>query len=166
MEIKPNSSKSSALKVVTGTPRTKTGKTPDEKAIIRAFLNKISIYLESCPKEGKSELENNPFAWSASQVNTDLALTALCEAEGDIGIEDDNYWDFCWSSEYQKLQETFKAEVEDGDTFALLNMVWRAYNAGRLSPERLEPDSAHVRVERHRRRHLQHQEHLKRMVAS
>jgi hypothetical protein len=149
------SKNSSALKQAPKTPKTNN---------VREFLNRISIDLESCPKHEKSELKDNHFAWGASQVNTDLALAAQCESEGDIGIEDDNYFDFFRSSEYQKLQRTFKEEVED-DASALVNMVWRAYNAGLLSPERLEPDSAYVRAERRRIRDYWNKEHEKVMAA-
>ncbi len=153
-------SNNSALKLIPKTPRTKTGKTPDGNAIIREFLDGISIDRE--PVFNRKHA--SPFALGASQVNADLALAAQCESEGDIGIEDDEYIDFLLSSEYQTLQSTFIEEVQN-DVYALVNLVWRAYNAGRLSPDRLEPDSAYVRKERRRRADLHQQEHLKRMAA-
>jgi hypothetical protein len=73
------------------------------------------------------------------------------------------FCDIVYSSEYLKLRQTFVAEAL-GSEFALSTLVWRAYNAGRLSPDRLDPDDAYVRKERHRERQLRHQEHLKRMA--
>jgi hypothetical protein len=154
MAISKTSSKKTALKLVAKRPRTKAGKPAGREAIIRQFLDGICAELIDSAQMRSHlmpDVENNPFAYSASQLNSDLALAALCESEGDISIEVDEYWDFFWSSEYQKLQRTFRKDVEARDENALVNLAWRAYSAGRLSPERLVPDSADSRAERHRR---------------
>jgi hypothetical protein len=145
--------KNSALKLVPETAAT------NREDIIREFLDGIS--LEETPNPPKSveentslpghaDLLNNYFACGASQFNADLALAAQCESEGDMQSDDDTFVDICFSSEYLKLKRTF-VENALGNGYALTELVWRAYNAGRLSPERLEPDSASMRAERHRR---------------
>lgn len=90
-------------------------------------------------------LIGNHFAWRGSQVNTDLALAAQCELEGDVYTEDDTYFDFYSSSEYLNLRRTFLDDARKAHTNALVKVVWRAYNAGRLSPDRLSPDSSETR---------------------
>jgi hypothetical protein len=160
MAVRNPSSKISALKLVTKTARTKARKTSDRKAIVREFLNGISIEeIPQPPKSveqaggGRADLVNNHFACGASQVNTDLALAAQCESEGDIYTEDDTFFDLCASSEYLKLRQTF-VDGALGSRYALSELVWRAYNAGRLSSDRLEPASAYARTERRRREEL------------
>jgi hypothetical protein len=44
------------------------------------------------------------------------------------------------------------AEAEKDDEDAVLNLVWRAYNAGMYSPERRHPDRREVREQRQRHR--------------
>jgi hypothetical protein len=155
---------STALKLIPKTSKTKAGTSTlngsNRKAIVREILQGIFIEVESdCPKKagdsGVSQgdsMINNHFAWNASQLNIDLAVAANCESEGDIGCCDDNYLEFFRSSEYQKLQQTFREEVESGHPHALVNFAWRLYNAGLYSPERKEPDSASERKLRHIRR--------------
>jgi len=143
-------SKKSALKPVAATTR---------EDIIREFLDKISFEetpdpptsSEKCADlPGHADLLNNYFACGASQFNADLALAAQCEYEGDVQSDDDTFVDICFLSEYLKLKRTF-VETALGNSYALTELVWRAYNAGRLSPDRLYPDSASVRSERQRR---------------
>jgi hypothetical protein len=153
-------SKKPALKLV----KTSTTKT-DREVIIREFLKIVWAVPLSTSKEGMADFQNNPFAWGASQVNTDLALAAHCELERDFQFEDDDFFNFFWSSEFQKLQQTFKEEVETEESYALVGLVWRAYKAGRLSPERLEPDSESVRAERRRVNDYWDKEHEKVMAA-
>jgi hypothetical protein len=161
MATKKTSSKNSALKQAPKTP----APTQTREDIIREFLKIVSVDLESWPKQGRYKLQNNPFAWGASQFNTDLALAAQCESERDIHLDDDDYYDFFLSSEFQRLQQTFKEELEGCEDYPLVNLVWRAYKAGRLSTDRLEPDSGHVRRERARERDYWDKEHEKVMAA-
>ena len=146
-------SKNSALKLVSATTAT------NREVIIREFLDRISFEetpnpptsSEKCADlPGHADLLNNYFACGASQFNADLALAAQCEYEGDVQSDDDTFVDICFSSEYLKLKRTF-VETALGNSYALTELVWRAYNAGRLSPDRLYPDSASVRSERQRR---------------
>jgi len=97
-------------------------------------------------------LIGNHFAWGSSQINTDLALAAQCEFEEDIYLEDENFFDLLRSPMYRNLRQTFMEDAETGDSRALLNVVWRAYNAGLVSPDRLVPDTNEVRSERRMRR--------------
>jgi hypothetical protein len=53
------------------------------------------------------------------------------------------------------------AEAEKDDEDAVLNLVWRAYNAGMYSPERRHPDSREVRGERQRHRETKEREKLR-----
>ena len=146
-------SKNSALKLVSATTAT------NREVIIREFLDRISFEETPDPPTssekcadllGHADLLNNYFACGASQFNADLALAAQCEYEGDVQSDDDTFVDICFSSEYLKLKRTF-VETALGNSYALTELVWRAYNAGRLSPDRLYPDSASVRSERQRR---------------
>jgi hypothetical protein len=146
-------SKKSALKPIPETTAT------NRENILREFLAKISMEETPNPPTsveqskdlpGYAELLNNYFACGASQFNADLALAAKCECEGDVQADDDTFVDICFSSEYLKLKRTF-VETALGHGYALTEVVWRAYNAGRLSPERLYPDSDSIRAERHRR---------------
>jgi hypothetical protein len=127
----PKTSKNSALKLV-----------PSESnsAEILELLRGICLEPQNCPKKGGpgvqpgDYLTGNHFAFNASQANTDLARAAQSELEKDIYTEDENYYDLACSSEFQKLQQTFVEEVQMGTgEYALLNLVWRAYNAGLLS---------------------------------
>ena len=105
-----------------------------------------------------------PLHWAHRRSTRILRWLPNASPKGTSASKIDEYIDFLLSSEYQTLQSTFIEEVQN-DVYALVNLVWRAYNAGRLSPDRLEPDSAYVRKERRRRADLHQQEHLKRMAA-
>jgi hypothetical protein len=134
---------------------------PEQRmAIAREVLLEISsakaddcpMSQNDCPDEDCSYIGNH-FAWGASQVNTDLAIAAQCEMGEDIYLTDGSFCDLLRSSEYWKLRQTFLEDAEDGDSHALLAIVWRAYNAGLVSPDRLIPDSRGERQERALRRH-------------
>jgi hypothetical protein len=113
------------------------------KVIRRDVLLSITDdYTSTCPEDHPA---GNHFAWGGSQVNTDLAQAAHCESEEDIFLEDGTFFALLASSEYQRLKQTFMEEAEKGDADAVLNLVWRAYNAGTYSPERRHPDSNEVR---------------------
>jgi hypothetical protein len=90
---------------------------------------------------GDCSFIDNHFVWGASQVNADLAIVAQCESEEDIFETDDVFCDLLRSSEYWKLRQTFI----EGNSYALVAIVWRAYNAGRVSPDRLIPASVEER---------------------
>jgi hypothetical protein len=121
------------------------------------LLSITSDYTSTCQSpedhpDSKDFLVGNHFAWGASQVNTDLAVAAHCESEEDVHLEDETFFDLCASPEYQKLKQTFMEEAEKDGEDAVMNLVWRAYNAGTYSPERRHPDSREVRQERQRHR--------------
>lgn len=80
-----------------------------------------------------------PFLFGASQVTLDLAMAAQCEADGILDSDDKEFFDLFRSPLYWTARETFVRDAADGNTYAMLFLVWRAYNAGRLSPNRLEP---------------------------
>jgi hypothetical protein len=88
--------------------------------------------LKHTPKTPKTP--TNP-ELGISQVNTDLAVAAQCEAEDVISIEDHNFLALFYSPEYKKLEQTYRKEAKKGGAAdALLKAVWRGYNAGLLSP--------------------------------
>jgi len=177
MAVRKTSSKNSALKQTPKTPKTPS-KTPklltqsNRKAIIREVLSEIykDDMAEPCPKPGDhlynpddEFLINNHFAWGSSQVNTDLAMAAQCEAVEFVTDEGDTFYDLYGSTEYQKLMQTFREEAEaEPRVDALTHLVWRAYNAGRLSPERMEPDIPQLWRERICRREQERLERLAR----
>jgi hypothetical protein len=167
-----NPSKNSALKLVPKTPRTK-ATAANREAIIQKVLDatcddiltlhppkEVTNYFPDTKRTDSHDenLVNNYFAYGASQVNTDLAVAAECEACNDFGPQDNDWLDFCISTEYGKLRRTFLEDVKanlagkTGRVDPLLNAVYRAYYAGMLSPERKEPYSTYDRIERHRRR--------------
>jgi hypothetical protein len=127
------------------------------KAIAREVLLEISSAKADCP-ESRNDCPNedcsfigNHFAWGASQVNIDLAIAAQCESTEDIYPGDESFCTLLRSPEYWKLRQTFIEEAESGNSYALLMIVWRAYNAGLVSPDRLIPDSGEVRREQRMR---------------
>jgi hypothetical protein len=131
----------------------------DREAITRDVLSMIASYWwDDCPQPGEKECERGPdmignhFAWGSSQVNTDLALAAQCEAEEDIYPEDETFFNLLRSPMYRDLAQTFIADGERGDSSALLKVVWRSYKAGLASPDRLIPDTKQVRMARWRAR--------------
>lgn len=102
---------------------------------------------DECPDEDANFIGNH-FAWSSSQINTDLALAAQCELAGDIYLEDEDFFDLFRSPMYWNLRQTFMADAMDSDSGSLLKVVWRAYKAGLASPNRLVPDTKQVRIDR------------------
>ena len=91
-------------------------------------------------KEGYGETYGNHFSWVGSSVNTDFALAADCEAGEDLSVFDgEERLDLMLSPMYWRLRENFVEEAERGSDAAFLDAIWRAYNAGRLSEDRLEP---------------------------
>jgi hypothetical protein len=125
---------------------------PDQRAaIVRELLIEISSATLDCPTDAEEEDGINHFTWGSSQVNTDLALAADCEYAGDLYVEDPNFYDLMQSPMYLNLVKTFVEDAEGGDSCALLKVIWRAYNAGRVSPERFIPDTKQVRIERSRK---------------
>jgi hypothetical protein len=181
MATKKTSSKKSALKLVKASKTT-----TDRDALIQEVLDAISwndMSAEAPPTDREGDgvhadnkfLVNNHFAYNASQVNVDLALAADCEFSRDFSADDDSEYNFYCSSEYEKLRQTFLDELrgaiqakleKEPHVDPLLRVVVRAYNAGRLCPERREPDSAHVRRERIRRRDERRKEEQKRRIAA
>jgi hypothetical protein len=111
---------STALKIVATTSRTKAGKTPESirEAIIQEVLD--AMFLGDCSDqppitslngyEDEDFLINNHFAYSASQLNADLALAAQCELERDFDFDvtDDDALEFYNSSEFGRSKRSWR----------------------------------------------------------
>jgi hypothetical protein len=110
------------------------------KTITRMILNDASEAREDTLADYVAkqypELVGNPFAWSASQFNTDLALAAQCELTGDIYFGDELLFEILRSPTYWNARQSWMADAEKGDPYALVNFAWRVYYAGILSPKR------------------------------
>jgi hypothetical protein len=136
------------------TPSPTTLLSPEQRSEIeRELLLRISAATQEDPPTTLGEdfrHMTNLFAYGSSQVNTDLTMAAALEFDGDLFEEDPTFYHLMQSPMYLKLVKTFIAAAEDGDSIAVLMLVWRAYNAGRSSPERLIPDTEEVRAERRR----------------
>jgi hypothetical protein len=102
------------------------------------------------------EYWGNHFVWGATQVNLDLAQAALCEMEGDIAADnsDNGIFDFCRSPMYWKLRTEFLKDAVNESDESFLYLVWRAYNAGRLSPDRIVPRTKAERLRERLRQYL------------
>jgi hypothetical protein len=115
-------------------------------AIAREVLLEFSsAQANDCPTvrgEGPDNTIGNHFVWSSSQINTDLAIAAQCEFEEDIYLEDEDFFDLYRSPMYWNLRQTFMQDAEKGYSGSLLNVVWRAYKAGLVSPDRGEKSLA------------------------
>jgi hypothetical protein len=134
--------KTPAAHLVTTAPSTTT---PEQrKEIAREILLEISSY--SWPKAERPDPRASPFLWGATQVNVDLAVAADCEVREDIFLEDGDFFGLLSSPMYARLIEAFMEDAMQGDSCALLNVVWRAYKAGLASPNRLIPEE--IRQER------------------
>lgn len=91
------------------------------------------------------------FAFSGSQVNTDLAVAADCESHLDYLVipgDDDIATDLLASpmvaqlvAQYENERDVFDASAQDNIPYALLQLIQRAYMAGLYSPVRLAPKS-------------------------
>jgi hypothetical protein len=132
---------------------------PALETLFRDFLMKISSqnYTEEreFPEPWEDEKQNgseehfgNHFLWGAYQENTDLALAAECESENDINIDGpEPIFNFTRCPMYWKLRQQFVKDAASGDEHSFLYAIWRAYNAGRLSPDRLAPRTPAERQE-------------------
>lgn len=130
------------------------------KSIARDVLLDISSakWDDDCPESGEDDddsLVGNHFAWRSSQINTDLTVAAHCEMEGDIYLEDEDFFNLFRSDMYWNLRQTFMEDAVNGDGCSLLKVVWRAYKAGQASPDRLIPDTNEARIKRNRQRHAE-----------
>ncbi|WP_158792448.1 hypothetical protein [Granulicella sp. L60] len=124
---------------------------PALEVLFRDLLMKISSqsYTEEreFPEPWEDEKQNqseehfgNHFLWGAYQENTDLALAAECESENDINIDGpEPIFNLTRCPMYWKLRQQFVKDAASGDEHSFLYAIWRAYNAGRLSPDRLTP---------------------------
>jgi hypothetical protein len=180
---------STALKVVPTSSKTNAAKTPESirEAIIQEVLDAMSLGDCSDPAptsvsgygyDDEDFLINNHFAYSASQLNADLALTAQCELEGDFDFNetDDDALEFYNSSEFDKARRTFVDDLKErilanrekrptNVADPLVNFARRMRYSGLLSPERKEPDSDYVRAQRRKQRRQWREEHKQRMAA-
>jgi hypothetical protein len=129
--------------------------------ISSATYNEEREFPESWPDEAKNkdEVYGNHFLWGSSQVNSDLALAAQCEAEYDVSREE--VFDFTRSPQFWKLRQQFVKDASQGDDHSLLHLVWRAYNSGRLSPDRLVPRTPEERLSHRMGLHATDQEAAK-----
>jgi len=114
------------------------------------------------PLRSESE-EDHPadrFTFFSSQVDSDLSLASLGEYCGDPELDherlDSPWFDLTRSAMYWRLREAFIESAAKGHNTAFLDAVCRAYNAGRLSPDRLSPVSGAERKERKLAQALQH----------
>jgi hypothetical protein len=115
----------------------------------KAHIGKMKILeISSARSEGDPESpefkdnvdEAEPaYLFGASQANSDLAQVAQWESDGTFFKTENEFFDLLRSPMYWKMREIFVHEAEQGDTYALLTLVWRAYKAGRISPKRLLP---------------------------
>jgi len=114
----------------------------DRREIEKAFISEISGY-QSNWKSADSEksVYGSQFLHTASQINADFTIAAQCEFEKDFCLEDPDpdFCDLCRSVMYWKLRETFIEDALQGDATAFATAIWRAYNAGRVSPDRFIP---------------------------
>lgn len=131
------------------------------------FLMKISSenYSEEreFPEPWKGEEEGykhdehfgNHFLWGAYQENSDLAKVAECESENDINIDGpDPVYNLTRCPMYWKLRQQFVKDAASGNEHSFLYAIWRAYNAGRISPDRLVPRTPNERLSERMRTHL------------
>jgi hypothetical protein len=131
---------------------TKKGAAQHDKAATRAVLLEVSSGKLNEPSEYEpGDPPSTPFSRASSQINTDLSIAAHCEEEDDLCLDSETFYALSFSPMYWKLRETFVEEGAAGDPFAFQNAIWRAYNAGLVSPERFIPHSSEVRRERHER---------------
>jgi hypothetical protein len=84
--------------------------------------------------------EDDPFLWGSATVNTDLAQAAQCELDGTVNEDEGSgYFELVRSPMYWKLRDAFVEAAEQGNRYAFVRAVWRAYNAGLMSPNRFIP---------------------------
>jgi hypothetical protein len=84
--------------------------------------------------------EEDPFLWGAEKINTDLALAAQFELDGTANDDEGSgYFELLRSPMFWKLRDAFVEAAGEGDRFAFVRAVWRAYNAGLVSPNRFIP---------------------------
>jgi hypothetical protein len=93
------------------------------------------------PIETPATPSNNPILAGVSRLGSAIYL------EGD-----EDFFDLFRSPMYWNLRQTFMEDCVNGDSCSLLKMVWRAYKAGKASPDRLIPDTKQVRMERAQQR--------------
>lgn len=79
-----------------------------------------------------------PLSFASSQIDTDFALAAQLEVEGDLSIDnmDQGFFDLFRSATYWTLRDAFVKAALVGDEYAFMSAVWRGYNAGRVSTDR------------------------------
>jgi hypothetical protein len=86
----------------------------------------------------------DPFVWGSARVNADLALAAHGELEGWLNTGDDlqdnpgsSFSELINSAMFLRLRDAFIEEAETGSRMSFARAVWRAYNAGLMSPIRI-----------------------------
>ena len=127
---------------------------PDlRRALTREILEQISS-AEGCTPGQDLDPRNGPFVWCGSQFNTDLAAAADAELQQDTSMDtDESLIDMPASPMYRMLRDQFIQEACAQSEYAFMGLVWRAYLAGRLSPDRF---NIRPEAERQLKRHEQH----------
>lgn len=105
--------------------------TKKEKQALREFLLAISS------AKSHEKPDEGPFLWGSSAFNTDL--TRLAQAQLDGTLESTGVYEMIVSPMYWRLRDSFVEDSEDGDPYSFVRVVWRAYNAGLMSSQRITP---------------------------
>jgi hypothetical protein len=110
------------------------------KKSVRLFAR---LTLISSAKSHVNEDELDPFLWGSARVNADLALAAHGELEGTVNTHDElednssaSLYQLINSAMFSRLRDAFIEEAEKGSRLSFARAMWRAYNAGLMSPDR------------------------------
>ena len=111
----------------------------------RQAVREILIAISSAKTRANPD-ELDPFVWGSARVNADLALAAHSELSGVIDqYDEDNpgaaLYQLINSAMYLRLKDAFIEEAEAGSRLSFARAMWRAYNAGLMSPNRFIPPS-------------------------
>jgi hypothetical protein len=110
-----------------------------ERQAVREILTGISS-----AKTHINPDELDPFVWGSARVNADLALAAHGELRGAIDQHEEDspgaaLYQLINSAMYSRLRDAFIEEAEAGSRLSFARAMWRAYNAGLMSPNRFIP---------------------------
>jgi hypothetical protein len=119
----------------------------NRRDIERSILSLISS-ARSCADDEPGD--EDPLLLASSQINTDFVVAAQFERDEYLSIDnmDQGFFDLFRSPTYWKLRETFVEDAARGDEYAFMTAIWRAYNAGRVSPDRFISPSRQQRKKR------------------
>ncbi len=132
--------------------------TPRQK-IFALVSSAHNDWMPEWPKPWRKESGDEPgagwgnhFVYGGTQVNADLAALAACEQKLliDFGGAQPNGFDMLRSPMFWNLRQSFVESAAAGDSFAFADAVYRAYMAGRISPDRLLLPEGSCQVSRKR----------------